>query len=174
MHYVRMMDLTGDPTLVDMLGGEAQIGNTLQELVALGAVLQAELPWLDETYYFINAPQGRAAVQAIQSGTWQEAGQARQVIQMAPEKLNIFKLYESNIGPLTPMVAEILKEDEAEFPPEWIEEAVREAVSRNIRNWKYVQTILKNWQNKGRGNEQNRRDNSQSPEDYRKGWLGRD
>ena len=82
VHYVRMMDLTGDPTLVDMLGGEAQIGNTLQELVALGAMLQAELTWLDETYYFINAPQGRAAVQAIQSGTWQETGQARQVIQM--------------------------------------------------------------------------------------------
>ena len=75
----------------------------------LGAVLQAELPWLDETYYFINAPQGRAAVQAIQSGTWQDTGQPRQAIQIAPEKPNIFKLYESNIGSLTPMVAEILK-----------------------------------------------------------------
>ena len=61
MHYVRLMDLTGDPTLVDMLGGEEQIGKTLKELVASGAVLQAELPWMDETYYFINAPQGRAA-----------------------------------------------------------------------------------------------------------------
>ena len=174
VHYVRMMDLTGDPTLVDMLGGEEQIGKTLKELVASGAVLQAELPWMDETYYFINAPQGRAAVQAIQAGTWQETGQARQAVQMAPEKLNIFKLYESNFGSLTPMIADILKEDEAEYPPEWIEDAVREALSRNIRNWKYVQTILKNWQNKGRGNEQNRRDRSQNPEDYRESWLGRD
>ena len=174
VHYVRMMDLSGDHTLAALLGDEAVIGKTLQELVALGAVLRADLPWLDETYYFINGPQGRAAVQAIQAGTWNENGQTRQVVQMAPEKLNIFKLYESNIGPLTPMVADILKEDEAEYPPEWIEEAVREAVSRNIRNWKYVQTILKNWQNKGRGNEQNRRDRSQNPEDYRESWLGHD
>ncbi|MBG0786655.1 MAG: DnaD domain protein [Anaerolineaceae bacterium] len=174
VHYVRMMDLTGDPTLVTMLGGISKIGKALQALVGLGAVLQAELPWMDETYYFINAPQGRAAVQAIEAGTWQETGQPRQAVQMTPEKTNIYKLYESNIGPLTPMVADILKADEEEYPPEWIEEAVREAVSRNIRNWKYVQTILKNWQNKGRGNEQNRRDRSQNPEDYRESWLGHD
>jgi len=174
VHYVRLIDLSGDPTLAAMLGDEASIAQTLQELVSLGAVLQAELPWLDETYYFINGPQGRAAVQAIKAGVWKENGQTKQVVQMTPEKRNIFKLYESNIGPLTPMVADILKEDEAEYPPEWIEDAVREAVSRNIRNWKYVQTILKNWQNKGRGNEQNRRDRSQNPEDYRESWLGHD
>lgn len=174
VHYVRLMDLTGDPTLAEMVGAETEITSTLTALVNLGAVLQAELPWLDETYYFINAPQGRSAVEAIQSGTWQDTGQPRQAVQMAPEKPNIFKLYESNIGPLTPMVAEILKADEAEYPPEWIEEAVREAVSRNVRNWKYVQKILSSWQKEGHGNEQNRRDRKQNPEDYRESWLGHD
>ena len=174
VHYVRLLDLAGDPTLIEMIGDEAKINSTLLELVELGAVLRAELPWLEETYYFINGPQGKAAVQAIQSGTWQDTGQPQQAIQMAPEKPNIFKLYESNIGPLTPMVAEVLKADEADYPPEWIEEAVKEAVTRNVRNWKYVQTILKNWQKEGHGNEQNRRDRSQDPESYKESWLGHD
>jgi len=67
-----------------------------------------------------------------------------------PDKPNIFTLYEQNIGPLTPMVAEILKADAETYPESWLREAMQEAVSRNIRNWKYVQAILKAWQEKGR------------------------
>jgi len=67
-----------------------------------------------------------------------------------PDKPNIFTLYEQNIGPLTPMVAEILKADAETYPESWLREAMQEAISRNIRNWKYVQAILKAWQEKGR------------------------
>ena len=67
-----------------------------------------------------------------------------------PDKPNIFTLYEQNIGPLTPMIAEILKADAETYPESWLREAMQEAVSRNIRNWKYVQAILKAWQEKGR------------------------
>jgi len=67
-----------------------------------------------------------------------------------PDKPNIFTLYEQNIGPLTPMVAEILKADAETYPESWLQEAMQEAVSRNIRNWKYVQAILKAWHEKGR------------------------
>lgn len=174
VHYLRLMDLKADPALVQMIGGEAHILPALQSLVQLGAVLQAELPWMDETYYFINTPQGRASVQAIAAGTWQDTGPARQAVQMAPEKPNIFKLYEANIGPLTPMIAETLKADEADYPADWIEEAIRQAVTRNIHNWKYVQAILSRWKKEGRGNEQNRRDDTQNAESYRESWLGHD
>ena len=174
VHTIRLTDLQADPALLEMVGGEDQLQPALQSLVRLGAVLQAELPWMDETTYFINTPQGQAAMQAIAAGTWQETGQARQATQMAPEKPNIFKLYEENIGPLTPMVAETLKADEIEYPADWIEEAIRQAVTRNIHNWKYVQAILSRWKKEGRGNEQNRRDDTQNPEDYRESWLGHD
>ena len=174
VHTIRLMDLQADPTLVKMVGGEDEILPALKNLVQLGAVLAAELAWMDETTYFINTPQGQAAVQAIAAGTWQETGQTRQATQMAPEKPNIFKLYEANIGPLTPMVAETLKADEADYPADWIEEAIREAVTRNIHNWKYVQAILSRRKKEGRGNEQNRQDNTQDPEDYRESWLGHD
>lgn len=174
VHTIRLMDLQADPALLEMVGGGDKLQPALQNLVRLGAVLQADLPWMEETTYFINTPQGQAAVQAIAADTWQETGQARQATQMAPEKPNIFKLYEENIGPLTPMVAETLKADETEYPADWIEEAIRQAVTRNIHNWKYVQAILSRWKKEGRGNEQNRRDDTQNAEGYRESWLGHD
>ena len=66
------------------------------------------------------------------------------------EKPNIFKLYESNFGVLTPMIAETLKADLETYPIEWLEDAMKEAVGHNARNWRYVQAILRNWQEKGR------------------------
>ena len=99
---------------------------------------------------FPATPEGMRRFEALQSGNLSVAE-----IQAAnplpnPDKPNIFTLYEQNIGPLTPMVAEILKADAETYPEAWLREAMQEAVSRNIRNWKYVQAILKTWQEKGR------------------------
>ena len=99
---------------------------------------------------FPATPEGIRRFEALQAGDLTKAE-----IQAAnplpdPSKPNIFTLYEQNIGPLTPMVAEILKADAETYPESWLRDAIQEAVSRNIRNWKYVQAILKSWQEKGR------------------------
>lgn len=47
-------------------------------------------------------------------------------------------------------MAEMLKEDEAEYPYEWIEAAVAEAVERNKRSWRYVRAILNVRRERGR------------------------
>lgn len=99
---------------------------------------------------FPATPEGTRRFEALQAGDLSVAE-----IQAAnplpnPSKPNIFALYEQNIGPLTPMVAEILKADTETYPEGWLREAMQQAVSRNIRNWKYVQAILKSWQEKGR------------------------
>ena len=65
---------------------------------------------------------------------------------------NIYKLYEDNIGQLTPLLAEELKLAEKNYPSSWIEEAIIEAVKNNIRNWKYISSILNRWQIEGRTN----------------------
>lgn len=170
--YFRLEDLLLDPALIKMTRDEEGLIQALKGLVDMGVVLQADLPWMEETYYFLNTPQGRAAVTAIDKGEWQTGKQDRMLIHLTPEQPNIFKLYEENIGPITPMMAEILKLDEATYPNSWINEAIGIAVTRNARNWKYVQAILARWQKEGRGNEQYRRDDSQDPESYRKSWLG--
>jgi DnaD/phage-associated family protein len=85
------------------------------------------------------------------------------------DRPNIFKLYEDNFGALTPMMAEVLKADAQTYPADWIEDAMQEAVEYNARNWKYVQAILRNWQEKGRKrtNEEGKRDLDQ----FRKLYL---
>lgn len=168
--YFVFDELASDPALISMTGGEEELRNTINSLVNLGAILEAMPATKDHTYYFINSPKGQAAVKAIVEGQWQEGPHDRIAIHLREEKPNIFKLYEENIGLITPMMAEILKEDEQIYPADWIKEAIQMAVTRNIRNWKYVQAILSRWQKEGRGNEQYRRDDSQDPESYRKSW----
>jgi len=63
---------------------------------------------------------------------------------------DIYSLYERNIGMLTPILAEELQEAEHRYPPEWIQDAFREAVRANVRNWKYINGILKRWDREGK------------------------
>jgi DNA replication protein DnaC len=165
--FFKVNEIQLDPILLEMTGGVENLGFAINNLVKLGAVLKADQNWLDETYYFINGPQGRAAIEAIKSGRWQKPGQRQLPIHLSGNKKNIFQLYEENIGPVTPMMADILKLDEATYPQTWIEEAVQIAVKRNARNWKFIQAILERWQNEGRGNEEDHRNRSQDPERFR-------
>lgn len=174
IRYFINNELTADPALIAMTGGEAELRNDIQSLVDLGAILEAKPLVKGQVYYFINSPKGQAAVKAIEEGQWREDSHERVAIHLHEEKPNIFKLYEENIGMLTPMMAEILKEDEQIYPADWIKDAIQLAVTRNIHNWKYVQAILTRWQKEGRGNEQYRRDDSQDPESYRKSWRRHD
>jgi len=43
------------------------------------------------------------------------------------------------------MLADRLRDAENEYPAEWIPEALRLAVERNVRNWRYIEGILKRW-----------------------------
>ena len=171
IRFFRLAGLLSDESLVKMIGGEKSLNQALSDLIRLGAVLEAKPSSSDQTYCFINGPQGRAAIQAIQNGEWEETPQDSTSWHLTTNRPNIYQLYEDNIGAITPMMAEILKEDEETYPKPWIEEAIRIAITRNARNWKYIQAILKRWQKEGRGNEQNRRDDSQDPDSYRESWL---
>ena len=43
-----------------------------------------------------------------------------------------------------------LRDAEQTFPAEWIAEAMRIAVARNARNWRYVRAVLERWQKEGK------------------------
>ncbi len=72
----------------------------------------------------------------------------------------VFRLYEQNIGLVTPIIADRLVEALELYPEQWIEDAIGAAVSYNRRNWRYIQRILETWATEGRTNEANRRDQS--------------
>jgi len=90
-----------------------------------------------------------------------------------PSTINIFALYEQNIGIITPMIAEELKEAEKIYPLQWIEEAVKEAVTLNKRSWKYIARILERWASEGKDSGEHRRDiKKDGPDKYVKGRYG--
>jgi DnaD/phage-associated family protein len=64
----------------------------------------------------------------------------------------LLSLYEQNIGLVTPLLVDELREAEARYPYEWIEEAIREAVRANARSWRYVRKVLERWATNGRAN----------------------
>ncbi|MBI3738667.1 MAG: DnaD domain protein [Chloroflexi bacterium] len=112
-----------------------------------------------DVFYFLNSPLGRAAAEAFAKDGWRESAK----IMSAPlERPNVFKLYEENIGPLTPLIADALKDAEETYSAEWIADAIGLAVKNNKRNWKYCEAILKRWKEEGRAEKQDRRDDQAS------------
>jgi DnaD/phage-associated family protein len=97
--------------------------------------------------YFLNSPRGRLSAEAFEQGQWSESAMGSST---PIKKSNLFKLYEENIGALTPLLSDMLREAEKNYPAAWFEEAFEIAVSRNIRNWKYVEAILTRWKEKGK------------------------
>ena len=75
------------------------------------------------------------------------------VPRIRPERPNIFRRYEQNIGLLTPLVADQIVDAMERYPQDWIEDAITEAVNYNRRNWKYIQRILDSWDTGGRGDD---------------------
>lgn len=61
----------------------------------------------------------------------------------------IRRLYENNIGPLTPMLAEAIDKALKIYPLDWIAMAIETAVRNEGRSWAYVEAILKRWQAQG-------------------------
>ena len=70
--------------------------------------------------------------------------------QPAPQEAAILRLYEENIGPLTPLMAECLEQAGRSYPPEWVSGAFGVALKNNARRWSYIAAVLDGWQRNGR------------------------
>ncbi|MGD0612817.1 MAG: DnaD domain protein [Anaerolineales bacterium] len=142
----------------------AELDRGLEKAVQRGSLLQVEAD--SGRFYFLNSPRGRAAAGALKKGGLRPAAHPAAP---PPDRPNVFKLYEDNFGPLTPLLADALKDAEQNYPLDWIEQAIGEAVTRNKRSWKYVETILRRWKEEGHGEEQDRRDAEKDRHKYVEG-----
>jgi DNA replication protein len=128
-----------------------------------------------EDIYFLNTESDRQAVAKIQSGELKLSGLKVKAPAPVPaeEPPDIFTLYEQNIGMLTPMIADELRDAEKNYPPDWIRDAVKEAVLHNKRNIRYITKILENWSVEGRSDGTYQRDSQKTgPDRYFKGKYG--
>ena len=148
--------------------------SALEKAVKRGSLLKALPPTSDQiplindpALYFLNSPRGRAAAASFSQGDWQP--DVTDSMPPPPERPNIFKLYEENIGPLTPLIADAIRDAEKTYPPAWVSEALGIAVKNNKRNWKYVEVILRRWKEEGHAKKQDRRDAQEDGRRYAEG-----
>lgn len=170
---LRKADFSSDERFMQGLGSNAKdagaaLDDALERAVGRGLLLQAlvQRGEGEETYYFLNSPKGRAAVQAIAKGDWRIAEGGQLNIALGDQQPNIFELYEKNIGVLTPLIADSLREAEDTYPQRWIEDAFKIAVENNARSWRYVSAILNRWQVEGKDDREDRRDTEKARRRY--------
>jgi len=177
--FISFNELIGDAALMGSLKGlgeqpEGTLRRALKMAVERGALLSLSLD-KDGDIYFLNDESGRQASAKMESGELKAAGLKAGLKPEAPAEAmpDIFTLYEQNIGMLTPMVADELKEAEKLYPPEWLRDAIRESALHNKRNIKYISKILENWSVEGRSDGTYQRDSQKAgPEKYFKGKYG--
>ncbi len=139
---VAAASLETDEVLIGALGSPDEVRRGLGLAVGRGTLIVAG------GHYLLHTPENARAAARLQGPT---AARAPASEARGPrERRNVFELYESNIGMLTPIIADQLREAETEYPAEWIEQAIREAVERNARSWRYIVTILERWAREGR------------------------
>lgn len=85
------------------------------------------------------------------------------------QRPTLLALYEQNIGLVTPLLMDELREAEERYPYTWIEDAIREAVRSNARSWRYVQRVLERWATRGRYDGTNQSERLLDVEAYVKG-----
>jgi len=155
--YLALAELRADAALVAGLAATGQpaevaLEQALARAVTRGTMLRLQGEGSDEAWFFLNSQQGRQGFERALRGEVSLAGGAPGVEpRLVAPRPNIYQLYQQNIGLLQPLIADQLRDAEATYPAEWIEEAFRIAVERNARNWRYVRGILERWAREGKG-----------------------
>ncbi len=179
VRYLRLADFLSDTEFVKGLGPTLNLATEalldgIERAVARGTFLHVNVESADGKMdlYFLNTEKGRTAVDGITRGEWRPNPNEDEPITLLVERPNIFILYEQNIGPLTPIIADELRDAEQTYPLRWVEEAIELAVQNNVRKWRYVLSILERWRQEGKHDGTSRRDSQkelrpQIPDEYR-------
>jgi len=64
----------------------------------------------------------------------------------------VFRAYESEIGLITPTIADKIGLAIEDYPLDWIKDGIKQAAQHNARSWAYVEAILKRWKVEGKSN----------------------
>jgi DnaD/phage-associated family protein len=149
--YVTEEEVAAHP----VLAGTTRASELLQGAVDEGFLIRlyTEGEGSNLAYYLINSTEGRKALAAAEKGLLKlggaEAVKARPAVIPLPD---IFTLYEQNIGLITPLVADELKDAQDYYPEDWIRDAIKEAAAVNKRSVRYIRRILEAWHSEGKSN----------------------
>ena len=182
LRYVTRSALEGDVTLLRACQGASGdprlvVREAVDACVNRGTLLRVpvDADGRREDVLLLNTSENRRAAEQIRRGELELDGltPAAPAAEPPAPRRDIFTLYEENIGVITPLIAEELKDAEKDYQHAWIEDAMREAVAQNKRSWRYVDAILKRWAQEGKDHGADRRHAEKVPveEVFRRGPL---
>jgi DnaD/phage-associated family protein len=176
--FVSFDELASNASLISGFIKAAEPRDALKKALKLAVERNTVLELSIESgeIYFLNTETDRQAIEKIKSGEIKLTGikTAKPETVNIEEPVNLFAVYEENIGMLTPMIAEELKDAMNLYPESWIADAIKEAVKQNARKWSYITAVLERWAKEGRSDGTYRRDSKKDdPEKYVKGEYGR-
>jgi DnaD/phage-associated family protein len=151
LRAVRASELAGETPLVRALeahGGAEAVRPALARAAERGTFLGCPLSDGD-MLYAVHNEAGRRVLERVRAGALAVPG-ARAVPWVAAERAVPARVYEQEIGALSPSIAEALNEAVERYPEAWIVEALRMAATHNARSWAYAEAILKRWESEGR------------------------
>jgi len=180
LKFTSYNEMLGDAGLINDLKGQAgeALTKALAALVGKGILLtlSAEMAGAADKVYLFNNEVNRLNVEKILSGEMTLPGlkAEKPLPAVAEAPVDIFTLYEQNIGMLTPLIADELREAGKQYPEDWIRDAIKEAVSLNKRNWRYIARILEHWSTEGRddGTHRGNLKENTDPDKFIKGRYG--
>jgi len=180
--FVSSGELLNNPRLMQSFGktdkqAEDALRKALGSAIKRGTLLRLTVKTKNgsDEIYFLNTQSDRRAIQSIESGDFDISGfELKTKTTGQTEDLpDIFTLYEENIGALTPIIADELKEAEKLYPEIWIQDAIKKAANQNKRNWSYIVAILERWSTEGKDDGAYKRDNEkESQQKYAKQRYG--
>jgi DnaD/phage-associated family protein len=183
-----LQELLADRTLTRGLSGPAknagdEIRRGLGLAVARGTLLAYQPsgdPTLPELYLLNTQADRRVLARLGQDGAPvvegdEVAGSLPDESGPVGERPNIFALYEDNVGSISPLLADQLKEAEQVYPWAWVSEAFVIAATENKRSWRYIAGILRRWAAEGKdngkpGRHSQKDDRQKYAEDYERRW----
>jgi len=170
--YLTRAELGGESTLLTALAGGGELSSAdvaalldeaLDAAVSHRILIKLSMCENDQVtdYYLINTAQGRKAAAEVRSGelTLESSGYVHEA-HIRSSKVDIFELYQQNIGLVTPLIIDQLQEAQDTYPTDWIVDAFRIAVESNARSWRYISSILSRWQAHGKDDGSPRGDHS--------------
>lgn len=145
-----MLNVTGDEL-------ERLVNASLEQAVQRGTLLAVPSSDESEFRYLLNTEPVRAGLVRkgveIPEHSEPKAGLSAETQQSEsrPElHKGVFKVYEENIGVMSPLIAESITAALQEHPESDVIDAIRVAVEANARSWKYVTAVLQRWAVEGR------------------------
>ncbi|MGD9115786.1 MAG: DnaD domain protein [Dehalococcoidia bacterium] len=169
-------ELLANKSLMSDLKDEETLSKALAAATERGTILHLALDRAGQTedIYLLNDEAGQQALDKIKSGELKPNGlEPKEPALVGEAAPDIFSLYEQNIGMLTPMIAEELRDAVKSYPENWIRDAIKEAVNHNKRKWSYIAAILENWTAEGRDDGTYRgHPKKTDPDKYIKGKYG--